>query len=77
MQLDDAAVDRILTIVQLLAKGADDMRLAPMRVNALNKNVDELIRYDSDEFVRRFLAMVRDATGVLAPNMGQKLSQYP
>jgi hypothetical protein len=34
MQLDDAEIDRILTIVQLLAQGADDRRLSPNRVHA-------------------------------------------
>ena len=37
MQLDDVAIDRILTIVQLLAQGADDKRLSPNRVHALNR----------------------------------------
>jgi hypothetical protein len=77
MQLDDAAVDRILTIVQLLAKGADDRRLAPMQVSLLNQHVDSLTRYDSDAFVCRFLAMLRNAVGVLTPNVSGKLAGYP
>ena len=42
MQLDHAAIDRILTIVQLLAQGADDRRLSLSRVHALNQNVERL-----------------------------------
>ena len=75
--MDQAAIDYILTIVQLLAKGADDRRLSPMKVNILNQNVEALTNYDSDEFIREFLARVRDATGVLTPTMGQKLVIYP
>jgi hypothetical protein len=48
MHLDDADIDRILTIVHLLARGADDKSLPPMLVNALNQNVEALIKYDSD-----------------------------
>jgi hypothetical protein len=77
MQLDDAAVDRILTIVQLLAKAADDRRLAVLQADVLNKNVEALIMYDSDEFVRRFLVMVKAGTGVLTPNVSGKLAKYP
>ena len=76
MQLDDAAIDRILTILQLLAQGADDKRLSTNRVHALNWNVEALIQHDSDEFVRRFLAAVRDADGVLTPNVSGKLTGY-
>jgi hypothetical protein len=75
--MDQAAIDYILTIVQLLAKGADDRRLSPMRVNILNQNIEALTNYDNDEFVCKFLAMVKDATGVLTPNIATKLSQYP
>jgi hypothetical protein len=77
MQLDDAAIDRILTIVQLLAQGADDKRLSPNRLHALNQHVEALIQHGSDEFVRRFLAAVRDAHGVLTPNVSEKLNGYP
>jgi hypothetical protein len=77
MQLDDAAVDRILTIVQLLAKAADDRRLAVLQADVLNKNVEALIMYDSDEFVRRFLVMVKSGTRVLTPNVSGKLTKYP
>ena len=59
MQLDDGAMDRILTIIQLLAQGADDKRLSHNRVHALNQNVEALIQDDSDQFVREFLARVR------------------
>ena len=70
--MDQAAIDYVLTIVQLLAKGADDRRLSPMRVNILNQNIEALTNYDSE-----FLAMVRDEDGVLTPNIATKLSQYP
>ncbi len=43
MQLDKAAIDQILTIVQMLAKGADDHRLSPVQKNSLNQNVAALI----------------------------------
>jgi hypothetical protein len=36
--MDQPAIDYVLTIVQLLAKGADDRRLSPMKVNILNHN---------------------------------------
>jgi hypothetical protein len=75
--MDQAAIDYVLTIVQLLAKSADDRRLSPMRVNILNHDIEALMNYDSDEFVCKFLAMVRDARGVLTPNIATKLSQYP
>ena len=75
--MDQAAIDYVLTIVQLLAKGADDRRLSPMRVNILNQNIEALTNYDSDEFVCKFLSMVRNAHGVLTPNIATKLSQYP
>ena len=42
--MDQAAIDYVLTIVQLLAKGADDRRLSPMKVNILNQNVEALTR---------------------------------
>jgi len=77
VQLDDAAVDRILAIAQLLAKGADDRRLLPVQADVLNKSVESLIGYDSDEFVRKFLGAVKAATGVLTPNVGAKLAGYP
>jgi hypothetical protein len=61
-------VDRILTIIQLLAKSADDKRLPPLQAKVLNQSIEALIQYD-DEFVRRFLAMVRGAHGVLIPDV--------
>ena len=48
-----------------------------MLVNALNQNVEALIKYDSDEFVCKFLAVVRNATGVLTPNVSGRLAKYP
>ncbi len=91
MQLGKAAADQILTIVHLLAKGADHQRLSPVNTHALNQNVEALIQHDHalnqnvealiqhdcDDFVRAFLARVRDATGVLTPHVAQKLSPYP
>jgi hypothetical protein len=71
--MDQAAIDYVLTIVQLLAKGADDRRLSPMHVNILNRNVEALTSYDSDQFVCKFLGMVRHAQGVLTPNIATKL----
>jgi hypothetical protein len=35
-------------MIQLLAKGADNQRPAPMQVNILNQHVDALIKYDSE-----------------------------
>ena len=77
MQLGKAAADQILKIVHLLAKGADHQRLSPVNTQALNQNVEALIQHDGDDFVRAFLARVRDATGVLTPHVAQKLSPYP
>jgi hypothetical protein len=67
MQLEDAAVDRILSVVHVLAKGADDRRLSPVQRNLLELNIDALIKHDSDGFVREFLARVRDAHGCSPP----------
>jgi len=75
--MDQTTIDYVLAIVQLLAKGADERRLSPMRVNILNLNIEALTNYDRDEFVCKFLARVREATGVLSPNIATKLSQYP
>ena len=75
--MDKAATDHVLTIVRLLAKGADDRRLAPAQVNILNQNVETLIKYDTDNFVREFLGRVKDAHGVLTPNVSGKLAGYP
>jgi hypothetical protein len=74
--MDQAATNHVLTIVQMLAKGATHKRLSPIQIDIFNKNVEELTNYDSDEFVCMLLAMVRDATGVLTPNVATKLSQY-
>src|ERR1700676_5087918 len=70
--MDQPAIDYVLTIVQLLAKGVDNRRLSPMKVNILNQNIEALTNYDSDEFICKFLAMVKNATGVLTPNVGGK-----
>jgi hypothetical protein len=52
-------------------------RLSSHSLAALNQNVEALIQHDGDDFVRAFLARVRDATGVLTPHVAQKLSPYP
>ncbi len=75
--MDKAATDSILTIVQLLAKSADDKRLRPMDAHVVNQNVEALLKHDSDEFVRTFLGMVKQAHGVLKPNVAEKLAGYP
>jgi hypothetical protein len=62
MQVDDKAADLILTITRLLAKSANDNGLSQVQLEDLNRNVEALIEYDSDKFVRRFLTAVRDAT---------------
>jgi hypothetical protein len=67
----------VLTIVRLLAKGADDSRLSPNEVDLLNQNVTALIQQDRDDLVRAFLAAVKEAEGVLTPNVAQKLATYP
>jgi hypothetical protein len=38
-------------------------------VNILNQNIEAPTNYDSDEFVNKFLAMVRNANWVLTPNI--------
>jgi len=75
--MDKAATDSILTIAQLLAKSADHSRLSPMNAHVLNQNVEALLKHDSDEFVRSFLGMVKDAHDVLTPNAAQKIAGYP
>ena len=62
MQVDDKAADLILTITRLLAKCANDKGLGQAQLDDFNRNVEALIEYDGDEFVRRFLTAVRDAT---------------
>jgi hypothetical protein len=64
-------------IVRLLAKSADDSRLSPNEVDVLNQNVTALIQQDRDDLVRAFLAAVKEAEGVLTPNVAQKLAGYP
>jgi hypothetical protein len=75
--MNKGATDHVLTIVRLLAKGADDSRLSPSEVDALNHNVTALLQQDRDDFVRVFLAAVKEAEGVLTPNVAQKLASYP
>jgi hypothetical protein len=75
--MDQAVIDHVVTIVQLLAKGADHKRLSPMQVDRLNKNIETLMNHESDEFIDKFLAMVRGAASVLIPNVGEKLIKYP
>jgi hypothetical protein len=36
-----------------------------------------LIQQDRDDLVRAFLAAVKEAEGVLTPNVAQKLAGYP
>jgi hypothetical protein len=43
----------------------------------LNQNVEALIKHDTEDFVREFLARVRDAHGVLNVTVAQKLLPYP
>jgi hypothetical protein len=74
---DHNASKHIMTIVQLLANSADHARLSPMQAGILNQSVNELCKYDGNEFVRSFLAMVRDAHDVLSPNTAGKLAGYP
>ena len=45
-----------------------DARRAP------HQNIEALTNYDSDEFICKFLAMVKNVTGVLNPNVGGKLT---
>jgi hypothetical protein len=75
--MNKRATDHVLTIVRLLAKGADDSRLSPSEVDILNQNVIALIQHDRDELVRDFLAAVKEAEGVLTQNVAQKLASYP
>jgi hypothetical protein len=74
--MNKGATDHVLTIVRLLAKGADDSRLSPSEVDTLNHNVTALLQQDRDDFVRAFLAAVKEAEGVLTPNVAQKLASY-
>jgi hypothetical protein len=75
--MNKGATDHVLTIVRLLAKGADDSRLSPNEVDLLNQNVTALIQQDRDDLVRAFLTAVKEAEGVLTPNVAQKLASYP
>ena len=75
--MNKGATDHVLTIVRLLAKGADESRLSPNEVHILNQNVTALTQHDRDDFVRAILAAVKEAEGVLIPNVAQKLAAYP
>jgi hypothetical protein len=74
--MNKGATDHVLTIVRLLAKGADDSRLSPNEVDALNQNITALLQQDRDDLVRAFLGAVKEAEGVLTPNVAQKLADY-
>jgi hypothetical protein len=71
--MNKGAADHVLTIVRLLAKGADNSRLSPSEVNIPNQNVTALIQHDRDDLVRDFLAAMKEADGVLSQNVAQKL----
>jgi hypothetical protein len=75
--MNKGATDHVLTIVRLLAKGADNSRLSPSEVDILNQNVIALIQHDRDDLVRDFLAAMKEADGVLSQNVAQKLAGYP
>ena len=75
--MNKGATDHVLTIVRLLAKGADDSRLSPNELDLLNQNVISLIQQDRDDLVRALLAAMKEAEGVLTPNVAQKLASYP
>lgn len=75
--MNKGATDHVLTIVRLLAKGADDSRLSPNEVDLLNQNVTALIQQDRDDLVRAFSTAVKEAEGVLTANVAQKLASYP
>jgi hypothetical protein len=77
MELNKEAAAQILTIVKVLAKSAGHQGVRPLEAQILNQNVEALIQHDSDDFVRAFLAMVREAHGVLDLKVEKKLSQYP
>jgi hypothetical protein len=46
-------------------------------VDILNRNVTALIQHDREDLVRDFLAAMKEADGVLTPNVAQKLAGYP
>jgi hypothetical protein len=72
MQLSQFEVDQILMVVQLLAKSADDRRLSLMETYTLRGSVEALRQHESDDFVKHFLAAIKDAHGVLTRNKSQK-----
>jgi hypothetical protein len=75
--MDTEVSEKIITIVQLLARSADYRHLDPTRANVLVDNIEALIKLDGDEFVRKFLAAIREAKSLLSPNLQSKLSSYP
>ena len=77
--MEEKAADMIFTIVRMLSKAADSARLKPLDADALNRNVEALMLFDTDEFVRTFLAIVKDARGVLSRAVSNKLKAagYP
>jgi hypothetical protein len=76
-EMDKEAADRMLKIVELLAKGADHNRFSANDETLLKQSINDLVQYDQDKFVRAFLAGVRQASDVLSPNVMQKLAVYP
>jgi len=43
----------------------------------LRDNIEAHIRQDEDDFVRKFLAAVNEAKGVLSLDLQEKLARYP
>jgi predicted nucleic acid-binding OB-fold protein len=52
----------------LLAQGSEYQRLKQTELTTLNQAVDALIKHDSDEFIRHFLAALRNAGNLGGPN---------
>jgi hypothetical protein len=75
--MDQNASKYVMAVVQLLANSADHSRLTPTQVDVLNQSVNELCKYDADEFVRRLLATLRDAHDVLTSDTAKRLAGYP
>ena len=73
----DAMMDRILMIVQLLAKAADRLRVSEGELIALNEQVAALAQEAGDVFVQRFLGKVKAADGVLNAGVIEQLSRFP
>jgi len=75
--MDNEATERILTIVQLLAKCADHTQLDPTRAEILLDSVETLMKHDENEFVRKFLSAIKEARSVLSPKIQERLNVYP